>query len=309
MGQKPIDNKKFEECMRLINSGKSQKEAYETVGISKTTFRRYYNLYYNKKKVDYDSTKKLYEEWKVSKISLTNFAKKKHLNRYDMVNKFKECNFDTGLLHNKTYCDEYVFDTINEESAYWLGFLLADGYIDKDYKLIELSLKDKEHVEKFKKFMKSEHNIKQRVIKSNNSTVYRIMIGSVYLCDRLKHLGFISNKTYIPTIISYEVYNSPYLKDFIRGYFEGDGNLMLEKGQRSTGLRMTSYSINDLNILKECIKKATNIEFKIYESKDRAPSMVIYKERYEFCNWIYKDCTTYLDRKYDIYKKYFCRPD
>ena len=57
--------------------------------------------------------------------------------------------------------NEYFFDTLNEKSSYWLGFLYADGYVRlKDGKSGELKLKlkntDKNHIQKFLLDIKSE---------------------------------------------------------------------------------------------------------------------------------------------------------
>lgn len=45
--------------------------------------------------------------------------------------------------------------------AYWLGFLVADGHIQKNNYKASLISKDKEVIEKFKKAIESEHPINQ----------------------------------------------------------------------------------------------------------------------------------------------------
>lgn len=56
--------------------------------------------------------------------------------------------------HRKYNLDETFFEKINsEEKAYWLGFFAGDGAIT-DENTIRLSLKDKEHVKKFKETVK-----------------------------------------------------------------------------------------------------------------------------------------------------------
>jgi transposase-like protein len=57
--------------------------------------------------------------------------------------------------------DESVFDTITEESAYWIGFLMADGCIGSKKPVVSLCLadEDRHHVERFRSFLKSSHKI------------------------------------------------------------------------------------------------------------------------------------------------------
>jgi hypothetical protein len=69
-----------------------------------------------------------------------------------------------GLKLTDDNCDEHrnsdIFQTIDTEyKAYWLGFMYADGYVNKIENRIELTLKDKEHVEKFKSFINARNVI------------------------------------------------------------------------------------------------------------------------------------------------------
>lgn len=89
-------------------------------------------------------------------LSLTLLAKKYNVNRHTLSRYFKISNIKVINKQNETKFNENIFDVIDsEEKAYWLGFLFADGYISSSKNTIELSLalKDKEHLEKFAKFM------------------------------------------------------------------------------------------------------------------------------------------------------------
>ena len=56
--------------------------------------------------------------------------------------------------------NENFFDELNEKSAYWLGFLYADGYVSSYENSIGISLKSEDinHLEKFKNFLNSINN-------------------------------------------------------------------------------------------------------------------------------------------------------
>ena len=54
--------------------------------------------------------------------------------------------------------DINYFDNINSfKKAYWLGFLSADGSLKNNK--VQICLSDKDHIEKFKEDLKSEHKI------------------------------------------------------------------------------------------------------------------------------------------------------
>jgi DNA-binding transcriptional regulator WhiA len=60
--------------------------------------------------------------------------------------------------------NEAVFDTITEESAYWLGFLMADGSINTGKTgnpriALTLAERDREHLVKFRKFLNCSNQI------------------------------------------------------------------------------------------------------------------------------------------------------
>lgn len=126
--------------------------------------------------------------------------------------------------------NDRVFDTLNEENAYWLGFLYADGNIAKESNALTFTLakKDLETVQQFKKFMGANNPIFLRTnkIKKINKIYesYEFRINSVYLKHKLKELGIVPNKgakIKYPKFISKLDLDGP----FIRGYFDGDGNL------------------------------------------------------------------------------------
>lgn len=60
--------------------------------------------------------------------------------------------------------DETVFDCVTEQSAYWIGFLMADGCVHWNSPrsasiILSLTASDRSHVEKFRTFLKSDHPI------------------------------------------------------------------------------------------------------------------------------------------------------
>ncbi len=109
--------------------------------------------------------------------------------------------------------------------AYVLGFFAADGYITLNKRGANfwcIQIKDKDLLYKIREVVGSNHKISERHNKINKSMVYRLQIGSMEMCDDLRILGYRENKTrclVVPQI------PTKYFKDFIRGYFDGDGNV------------------------------------------------------------------------------------
>lgn len=127
------------------------------------------------------------------------------------------------------------------EMAYILGFFAADGYIT--YKNGKgafwcIDISDKIHLEKIKKIIQSEHKISTRYRKKFNKYTYRLQIGSVYMCNDLRKLGFLERKTK-----NLSIPNVPhkYFRHFVRGYFDGDGHVW--SGEINKGRNLRSLSI------------------------------------------------------------------
>ena len=176
---------------------------------------------------------KYYEEFTLTNKSQSKFAKENGICRQVLSDKFKAKYPYIKTLRlepNKKNINSEAFSIINEDSAYWLGMMLTDGYVSKDYKKFELTLKDKEHIEKFKSFLQSDHKISKRTIVINNKECisWRISIKDDNICKDLKNLGCCNNKSFnvrIPKI------DKKYHKDLIRGILDGDGYI----GQKTAG--------------------------------------------------------------------------
>lgn len=138
-------------------------------------------------------------------------------------------------LHHTIKID--YFKNITPESAYWGGFLAADGSIIKDpnkpntYRLcLALSVKDEEHLKLFQKTMghtgkigyihHAERLYKGRVMKAFSSCFVNICQAS-HMREDLAKLGIIPNKTkrLPPPILDSNVLRLAFLK----GYICGDG--------------------------------------------------------------------------------------
>ena len=149
------------------------------------------------------SLRKLEEKYNVSRSTISSFLEKKGIKT------------QKGNHYRKYFHNEDFFEKIDsEEKAYWLGFLTADGWINKNEKGnagvtgIELQYKDIDHLRKFNKSINGNYKITDRwrpcliSSKYNNKRHHTclIRIFSITMYDSLVKLGFTNNKSGFPFI-------------------------------------------------------------------------------------------------------------
>lgn len=217
-----------------------------------------------------------------------------------------------------------AFDLLTPEALYWVGFLYADGSIEKNVPTVGVALAevDKTHLEKFNQFLGGQLHITECTPKKQDMTLkgridysgrmFRVKVADRKLYDRLKELGFTSNKTHV--IVPHELLK--HSRDFWRGCVDGDGWISLSNSQGANhgieGAKVYTYPKIGL-----CGNKATITEFlKFIEMNGivcksgvkKAPrENSLYsmdstsKPAVAIMNLLYKDSVTYLDRKYEKY--------
>lgn len=130
--------------------------------------------------------------------------------------------------------DEFYFSNIDsKEKAYWLGFLYADGCVHSNSNEISITLKDRDHLEKFRKAIKSNNKISESIDKrfSSMPKIYHFSIRDKQLKSDLIKWGCVPNKS----LSLAKIPNIPrdFVSHFIRGYFDGDGNLHWLNGTKN----------------------------------------------------------------------------
>lgn len=215
--------------------------------------------------------------------------------------------------------NEYFFNRWNRRMAYVLGYLYADGSLeDAPYlrgKYVRVSSIDRCSISRIKKLLESEHNI---VIKRDDirKTQYFLRIGSKKIFNSLISRGLFPNKS---LTVSYPRVPRRYKKDFIRGYFDGDGcvHLWLSKNKRGRMITrklsviFTSGSKIFLRQLNKDLHECCNVWKKIYVSRRSYQLRYGTDESVRIFKFLYR-CVgeEFLYRKFIIFRKYFLRrPD
>lgn len=122
----------------------------------------------------------------------------------------------------KTF-DKNFFKQWSADMAYILGFMYADGNMVKSKRgthFVAVYTSDRKLLFEIRKKLRSDHKISDK--RSATGVCYRLQIGSFELFEDLGRLGLVVNKTKRMLVP-----NMPknYVHDFIRGYFDGDGNI------------------------------------------------------------------------------------
>lgn len=194
----------------------------------------------------------------------------------------------------------------NEEKAYWLGFIAADGNIRKDFlKLrIELNIKDKEHLEKFRSSIKGDMPIREWIREKNRSCY--IEINSKKICQDLFKYGITPNKSLTLEIL-FEKIPFELQHHLIRGYFDGDGSLnMYEKeGYEYWEIsfigtkHFLNYIMNFFNKKHKISTCGNNFRFNFKKGTDIKDILDI----------LFKNYTITLNRKEEKYNKFLALND
>lgn len=122
--------------------------------------------------------------------------------------------------HRRLALDEGVFAVVTEHSAYWTGFLMADGSVHRNSVAVVLSDIDECHLEALRSFLGAKH----KIIRSPNTSRFggrdfvRLEVKSARLVADLAAFGVIANKTHRAEVVGLE--ND---RHFWRGVVDGDG--------------------------------------------------------------------------------------
>ena len=199
--------------------------------------------------------------------------------------------------------NENYFDEIDcEEKAYFLGFLYADGcnHIKKGCVTLTLQEKDKEILTSLSKLLQPTKPLQQLKNSSGfktNQSAYRLVLASKHISEKLVTLGCTGGKTMMLEFPAEKQVPKELQRHFIRGYFDGDGYV----GEHQASLVGTYNFCSAISKISEEI-----IGGKFYlRYKGNYPTSEIVvnrKKARKFLDWIYKDSTIYLQRKYAKYK-------
>lgn len=268
----------------------------------------------------YEDKNWLYQKHYVEKYNLEEISKLANCSRDTIERQFKKFGYkqDNKIRYSSKKMKKYNIENENafekidtEEKAYWLGFIVADGSIQKmkcnSYRLsILLSFVDKNHLVKFKSFLKSEQPIKDgyTILKNKKHLNTSIRINSTKLCNDLINCKVYPNKS-TKEIFPKDIIPENLIHHFIRGYFDGDGcfSYYVPVNKKIIGSINFVGSKSMLEDIMLYITKISSTTATIRKN-GKIYTVTISKDLNSIMNYLYKDATIYLDRKYQKYNTY-----
>ena len=249
----------------------------------------------------------LYKTRKISKKRLCEIYKV----TFSTLNKYLKKEGITFL--SKYYVNENYFDDINtEDKAYFLGLLYADGCNNQKRNAISIGLqeRDKDILEIFRKKIELSKSLSFRDRKKEKGTFqneWKLNIINRKISKRLADLGCWENKSLTLKFPNNEQVPRYLLNHFIRGIWDGDGSIGLYKRSKNNQIfcdvSLTStemFCVKLTSIIKE-LNVNTSMTIKNKNKITRQLHINSIPQALRFLDWLYKDSTIYLSRKYSKY--------
>lgn len=200
--------------------------------------------------------------------------------------------------------DENFFNKINSESkAYFLGLIFSDGSISGQR--LSIASNDQDLIRDCKKLIKSEVPIYQY----KNS--FMLIIGNRNIYNALRSLGVLERKSWkeygLPSIPKTLMWH------FLRGVFDGDGSFFIDDRNKWKYL-CASFSCGSRKFLQEIERwlknhgiKTQNIRFDGKPNNTGSWQLRIARKKAikKFTDYLYKNASCLLDRKYKIVKNFY----
>lgn len=230
-----------------------------------------------------------------SGMSLRDIAASLTINRMTLSAKLKKLGLDKKLI---TFNEHFFHEVDDEQKAYWLGFIMADGCVSRTHRdklAIVAAIKDAHHLLKWHKAINSSLRLYDRGDGAVTSQHY-----STAMCNDLERYGCVPRKS---LILQFPEINERLLHHFVRGYFDGDGSVGLKNKKQATPqlrvsfvgtanfLESLSLLIGTTNVLRPT---GNNKLTKCLEIAGNKKAQAIYE-------WMYKDATVWLERKREVF--------
>lgn len=214
------------------------------------------------------------------------------------------------ISQDRTFVKYDFFSEWNEHSAYFLGFILADGHLhygSAKYLQIEISKKDQDILYKLKDCLQYEGSIMQGKKAKENDIIMgnscktresvKLQINNAKIVQDLVAKGVpLDCKTY-STVFPKNVPDDM-IKHVIRGLIDGDGWVSYMDKHLNIGICGTKSMCETIQKYLRPIKSNA----RVYQNSENCWKFQIAgSQALDKVKWLYQDANIYLDRKYNVF--------
>lgn len=240
----------------------------------------------------------MYEDKMLSTVEIGKFF---NLSDHTVAVRLKELGVNVTKKRSKKITNRRYFENIDSSrKAYFLGLIVADGSVifhkNKYAFRIELVSSDDYLIKELVKDLGADESVVKVSQRINRNKTSYVSFGDELLVNDLAKYGVVPNKTftaYFPDI------PSEFYRDFIRGYFDGDGTVyMCGKyvrtafyGNASIIKAIKNFLMQDIGLSDLTICNRGN-----HVSFHMGSQTVLQR----FFNLYYKDSDIYMVRKYKL---------
>lgn len=224
--------------------------------------------------------------------------------------------------HNRKSVNENFLKTWSPQMAYVLGLIFADGAVEDTRKssrtcYVHLTSKDESLLNGVRAVLSSNHPLYLRkphivAIRGKqylSSKIFNLRISNKVMYQDLVHLGVTPRKS---LTMKFPDMPKRLFSFFLRGYFDGDGNLSVYilAGRRASRVRVT-FTSGSYKFLKSLSEKlTTNLKVgqkNLYKNINTFHLRYSKREGLKILSFMYQGLkkAPYLDRKYLIYRSLF----
>ena len=249
-------------------------------------------------KIEIEDIPKIIQLYQDQKMSARQIAKQYMVSGGVIIRVLAEHGIQIRHRYKQTF-DEFYFDNIDTHNkAYLLGFLYADGCVNKNNTIsFTLHEDDKEILEMYVAELQATNEITH----VKNKPHVRISLCSKHMCDTLIKMGCIHNKTFS---LTFPQIRKEFKYDFIRGFMDGDGCISItDRGNR----KYISLSFTGTEEMLEELKSLFKIDNDVTFYRNSYALHIGKKDDVlRILNNIYLNAELYMTRKFNKYKEY-CR--
>jgi intein-encoded DNA endonuclease-like protein len=221
------------------------------------------------------------------------------------------------MLKDKQMINSKFFKEWSSNMAYILGFIVADGCVMKrkgrgDSFILNITTKDKKHLLKIQKAMRSNYQIGLKSRGGSSEKLYSfVQISNKEICLDLISLGVVPRKTY--NLKTMDIPDE-FFSDFTRGFLDGDGTVYIYKVNGTPQIKggFVSPSLSFITEFNKQLCEAIDISCKaVHKFHSKNKNLPLYTICFyvddceKLTNFIYRNNSVlYLPRKRKIFEKW-----